>query len=144
MPSHLPRETHMKKLLHRLPLACCFLSIALPGPAVSGSDTKPARKLRVVVLGAHPDDPESGCGGLIARLTKDGHEVTCGYLTCFRGDRRIGKEPEADVRRREAAAACEVLGAKAHFFDYAHEKLVAEAETLDAVADWLKKVDPDV
>jgi len=100
--------------------------------------------LRVVVLGAHPDDPESGCGGLIARLTKDGHEVTCGYLTCFRGDRKIGKEPEADVRRREAAAACEVLGAKAHFFDYAHEKLVADAETLAAVAAWLKKVDPDV
>ena len=135
---------HMNKLLRRLLLGCCVLSIAMPGPAVSGSDTKPARKLRVVVLGAHPDDPESGCGGLIARLTKDGHEVTCGYLTCFRGDRKIGKEPEADVRRREAAAACEVLGAKAHFFDYAHEKLVADAETLAAVAAWLKKVDPDV
>src|SRR5262245_46100304 len=104
----------MKKLLRRLLLGCCFLSVALPGPVVSGSDTKPERKLRVVVLGAHPDDPESGCGGLIARLTKDGHEVTCGYLTCFRGDRKIGNEREADVRRREAAAACEVLGAKAH------------------------------
>jgi LmbE family N-acetylglucosaminyl deacetylase len=135
---------HMKKLLRRLLLACCFLAIALPGPANSGSDTKPARKLRVVVLGAHPDDPESGCGGLIARLTKDGHEVTCGYMTCFRGDRKIGKEPEAKVRRREATTACEILGAKAHFFDYAHEKLVADAETLEAVAAWLKKVDPDV
>jgi LmbE family N-acetylglucosaminyl deacetylase len=134
----------VKKLLRRLLLVCCLLAIALPGPANSGSDTKPARKLRVVVLGAHPDDPESGCGGLIALLTKDGHEVTCGYATCFRGERKIGKEPEATVRRREATAACQILGAKAHLFDYAHEKLVADAETINAVAAWLKNVNPDI
>jgi LmbE family N-acetylglucosaminyl deacetylase len=134
----------VKKLLRRLLLVCCLLAIALPGPANSGSDSKPARKLRVVVFGAHPDDPESGCGGLIALLTKDGHEVICGYATCFRGERKIGKEPEATVRRREATAACQILGAKAHFFDYAHEKLVADAETIDAVAAWLKKANPDI
>ena len=98
----------------------------------------------MVVLGAHPDDPESGCGGLIALLSKGGHEETCGYMTCFRGERKIGKEPEAKVRRREAPNACQVFGAKAHFFDYAHEKLVADADTLDAVAAWLKRVKPDV
>jgi LmbE family N-acetylglucosaminyl deacetylase len=134
----------MKKLLRPLLLACCLLAIALSGPANSGSDTKPARKLRVVVLGAHLDDPESGCGGLIGLLTKEGHEVICGYTTCYRGERKIGKELEAQVRRREATAACQILGAKAHFFDYAHEKLVADAETLDAVAAWLKKVNPDI
>src|SRR5262249_27512071 len=84
-----------------------------------------------------PDDPESGCGGLIARLTQAGHEVVVGYLTCYRGDRMIGQEPEAQVRRREARAACEVLGARHHFFDYAHEKLVADAATVEAVAAWL-------
>jgi LmbE family N-acetylglucosaminyl deacetylase len=96
------------------------------------------------VLGAHPDDPESGCGGLIALLTKDGHEVICGYMTSFRGERKIGQEPEAQVRRREATAACQTLGAKAHFFDYAHEKLVADSETIESVAAWLKKVNPDI
>jgi LmbE family N-acetylglucosaminyl deacetylase len=125
-------------------LACCFLAVALPGPIKSDPGQEPTRKLRVVVLGAHPDDPESGCGGLVALLTKAGHEVICGYMTCFRGDRKIGTEPEAQVRRREATAACEILGAKAHFFDYAHEKLAADAETLDAVAAWLKKVNPDI
>jgi hypothetical protein len=75
------------------------------------------KKLRVVVFGAHPDDPESGCGGLIALLTEAGHEVIVAYATCFRGDRKIGGQPEGLVRRREATAACEILGARPHFFD---------------------------
>ena len=104
----------------------------------------PPRKLRVVVFGAHPDDPESGCGGLIALLTQAGHEVIVAYATCFRGDRKIGDQPEVVVRRREATAACQVLGAKPHFFDYAHEKLMADDATLDEVSAWLKKVQPDI
>jgi N-acetylglucosamine malate deacetylase 1 len=109
-----------------------------------GVKSGPQKRLRVVVLGAHPDDPESGCGGLIAMLTRAGHEVVVGYTTCYRGDRKIGNEPEAQVRRREAAAACRILGAKPHFFDYAHEKLFADAATLETVSAWLKTVHPDV
>jgi LmbE family N-acetylglucosaminyl deacetylase len=101
-------------------------------------------KLRVVVFGAHPDDPESGCGGLIAQLTKSGHEVLVAYATCYRGQRKIGTEPEAVVRRREATAACQVLGAQPHFFDYAHEKLAADEATLETVSGWLRQVQPDI
>jgi LmbE family N-acetylglucosaminyl deacetylase len=126
-------------------IAPLLLAPAFPLPA-DRDDPKPAekKKLRVVVFGAHPDDPESGCGGLMALLQKDGHEVIAGYATCFRGDRKIDKEPEADVRRREATAACKILGATPHFFDYAHEKLIADEATLEAVSAWLKKVRPDV
>jgi N-acetylglucosamine malate deacetylase 1 len=122
-----------------------LLAAAFPGQAEK-EPTRPAeaKKLRVAVVGAHPDDPESGCGGLIALLSRDGHEVVAGYLTCFRGDRKVGNEPEATVRRREASAACQVLGAKPHFFDYAHEKLVADTATVEAVAAWLQQVQPDV
>jgi N-acetylglucosamine malate deacetylase 1 len=100
--------------------------------------------LKVVVFGGHPDDPESGCGGLIGTLTAAGHKVHVGYATCFRGDRKINGQPEADVRQHEAAEACRILGARPHFFPYAHEKLVADQATLDAVSDWLKEVQPDV
>ena len=41
----------------------------------------PARKLKIVVAGAHPDDPELGAGGTIARYADLGHEVVCLYLT---------------------------------------------------------------
>lgn len=91
-----------------------------------------------------PTIPKADAGGLIAQLTKTGHEVIVAYATCFRGDRKFFNEPEGTVRRREATAACKVLGATPHFFDYAHEKLTADAATLEAVAGWLKQVQPDI
>jgi LmbE family N-acetylglucosaminyl deacetylase len=129
----------MQALLRPLLSVGLLLGAALPGWADSDPE-----KLRVVIFGAHPDDPESGCGGLIAHLTKAGHEVHVAYTTSFRGGRKVGNEPEADVRRREATAACQLLGAKPHFFDYAHEKLVADQATLDAVDAWLRQVRPNV
>jgi LmbE family N-acetylglucosaminyl deacetylase len=97
-----------------------------------------------VVFGGHPDDPESGAGGLIATLTKQGHEVICAYGTTFRGGRKFFGRPEAEVRQAESTAACKVLGAKPKFFPYAHEKLVADEATLKDVATWLDEVKPDI
>jgi len=37
--------------------------------------------LSVICVGGHPDDPESGCGGTLARYTAAGHRVTIIYLT---------------------------------------------------------------
>jgi LmbE family N-acetylglucosaminyl deacetylase len=104
----------------------------------------PSKKLKIVIFGGHPDDPESGAGGLIAALTQQGHEVICAYGTTFRGDRRFFGRPEGEVRREEATAACEVLGAKPKFFPYAHEKLVADEATLKEFSSWLAQVKPDI
>jgi LmbE family N-acetylglucosaminyl deacetylase len=132
----------------KVPLLALLVLFGLFAPADTTQAAEKVKlapkKLRVAVVGAHPDDPESGCGGLIALLSKDGHEVHVGYLTCYRGDRKIGKESEARVRRREAAVACHILGAKPHFFDYAHERLFADAATLQAVSAWLGEMQPDV
>jgi N-acetylglucosamine malate deacetylase 1 len=123
-----------------------FLALAtlsMPLAASCGPDP-PAGKLKVIVFGGHPDDPESGAGGLVAMLTRQGHEVILAYVTAFRGDRRFFDRPEADVRREEATAACKLLGATPKFFPYAHEKLVADEPTLKAVSAWLNEVKPDI
>jgi LmbE family N-acetylglucosaminyl deacetylase len=112
-----------------------------PGPAFSRPQE---RKLRVVVFTAHPDDPMWGAAGLMALLARGGHEVISAYGTCFRGDRKIGGEPEAVVRRREAAASCKAVGATPRFFDFSHETFVADAGTLKAVSSWLEEVKPDI
>jgi LmbE family N-acetylglucosaminyl deacetylase len=114
----------------------------LTAPGRAGDE--PAKRLKVVVFGGHPDDPESGAGGLIAVLARQGHEVILAYGTTFRGDRRFFDRPEAEVRRAEATAACKVLGASPKFFPYAHEKLVADEATLKEVSAWLDEVKPDI
>ncbi len=125
---------------HRLILLLAVLSLELPCRA----GDEPGQTLRVVVFGGHPDDPESGAGGLIATLTRQGHEVILAYGTAFRGDRRFFDRPEDEVRREEAAAACTVLGASPKVFPYAHESLAADEATLRAVSSWLDEVGPDI
>src|ERR1700728_293089 len=48
--------------------------------ALQAAAAPPDRKLKVIVTGGHPGDPEYGCGGTIARYTDQGHEVVLLYL----------------------------------------------------------------
>src|SRR5205823_1729934 len=76
-----------------------------------------AARLSIVCVGGHPDDPESGCGGTLARYAAAGHAVTIVYLT--RGERGIeGKSlaEAARIRTAESEAACRILGATPRFF----------------------------
>src|SRR3954447_12580903 len=99
---------------------CGLLSAAVPRFAPSDAIREHViardRKLKVVVVGAHPDDPESSCGGTMARYADLGHEVVAVYLT--RGEAGIkGKTAEeaAAIRTAEAQRACSILKASAVF-----------------------------
>src|SRR5215475_13350209 len=75
-------------------------------PSAQAEPTAATKRLKVVCVGGHPDDPESGCGGTLARLTAAGHSVSIVYLT--RGESGIkGKSHEAaaQIRSKEAEAA---------------------------------------
>jgi hypothetical protein len=54
--------------------------LSIPDLLLAQPGEKAARK-KVVCVGGHPDDPESGCGGTLAKLAAAGHEVTIIYLT---------------------------------------------------------------
>jgi LmbE family N-acetylglucosaminyl deacetylase len=92
---------------------------AIATPLASGLVQKPpiaSPKLNVVCVGAHPDDPETGCGATLARYSARGHNVTIIYLT--RGEAGIeGKThtEAARIRTEEALKACRVLEAKPVF-----------------------------
>ena len=73
-------------------------------------------KRKVVCVGGHPDDPESGCGGTLAKLNKEGHATTIIYLTTGEaGIEGKGHNEAAKIRRQEAINACNLLGAKPVF-----------------------------
>src|SRR5437868_751076 len=117
-------------------------SVSIAAPAILAANNLPlatnatnvSGKLKVVCVGGHPDDPESGCGGSLLRYAEAGHSVTIVYLT--RGERGIrdkGLDEAAKIRTAECEAACKIIGAKPLFFgqiDGATEISKAHVETM--------------
>src|SRR5207245_63358 len=104
-----------------------------------------SRPLRIVCVGAHPDDPESGCGGTLARYASAGHVVTVIYLT--RGEAGIpGKSHEeaAAIRSAEAEAACKILGAKPIFAGQIDGATEVSHKAAEALGNLLGEEKPDV
>ncbi len=70
---------------------------------------------RVLVVMAHPDDAEFGCGGTIAKWAAAGKEIN--YLLCTSGDKG-SSDPDmlpvklAQLRRQEQLNAAHALGAR--------------------------------
>jgi len=112
----------MTKISRRELLASSAIAIAASRTGLTAvgvgteNESTANRKLKIVVAGGHPDDPESGCGGTIALHTSLGHDVTILYLT--RGEAGIdGKthEEAASIRTAESEKACSILGARPVF-----------------------------
>lgn len=106
-----------RELAARSAAAAAAVAGIHPALAAAGGQVSPPRGvLSVVCVGAHPDDPESGCGGTLARYAERGHRVTIIYLT--RGEAGIaGKSHQqaAAIRTAEAEQACQLLGARPVF-----------------------------
>jgi N-acetylglucosamine malate deacetylase 1 len=69
--------------------------------------------MRVLAVGAHPDDLEILCGGTLARYVAEGHDVVMCHAT--KGDRgsfEYTSDEVARIRDAEAARAAEIAGAE--------------------------------
>jgi LmbE family N-acetylglucosaminyl deacetylase len=137
----------MKSLTRRGLLGqAATLAGALAAGAPAGKAAWPTPgQLRVVVAGAHPDDPETGCGGTIARLSDIGHEVVILYLT--RGERGIkGKtyEEAGRIRTAEAQKACEILKARPVFAGQVNGKVEVNYARYDEFLKLVQNEQPDV
>jgi len=121
------------------------LAAVAPLPLASTPAESAAANLKVVCVGAHPDDPESGCGGTLARYAALGHAVTIVYLT--RGERGIdGKslDEAARIRTAECEAACRIIGAKPAFFGQIDGATEVTRAQVDAMQRLLAAQSPDV
>jgi LmbE family N-acetylglucosaminyl deacetylase len=97
----------------------------------------PAKKYRIVVTGGHPGDPEYGCGGTIARLTAQGHDVTLLYLNDG------AWETSAPVRIAEAKKACEILKARAVYANQTNGHAIVDNDHYQAFQKILDAENPD-
>lgn len=68
---------------------------------------------KALVIGAHPDDPETICGGTMLVLKNQGCEVVSVYLTSGEAGIKGKTDKEsAEIRTKEYEAACKVMGVR--------------------------------
>jgi LmbE family N-acetylglucosaminyl deacetylase len=119
---------------------------ALPGVAAeSRAEESAVRPLKIVCVGGHPDDPESGCGGTLVRYAAAGHKITIIYLT--RGERGIaGKSNDeaASIRTAESEAACQIIGAKAVFAGQIDGSTEMTRSRIEELSKLLSAETPDI
>lgn len=105
---------------------------------------------KILVILAHPDDPEFFCGATLARWAQAGHEITYYLFTCGdkgRNDDNLDIEDNelCALRHVEQRAAAAVLGIKAvHFLDKDDGYLVPDLDLRREAVRMIRQFRPDI
>lgn len=104
--------------------------------------------MNILVILAHPDDPEFFMGGTIAMWNKLGHKIS--YLLLTKGERGISEQyPETEqlkgVREIEQRNAADVLGVGVvDFLDYPDGMLEVNLDNRRQLVAEIRKRQPDI
>lgn len=105
----------------------------------------------ILVILAHPDDPEFFCGATLAKWARAGHHITYQLLTC--GDKGFNDSTVPDmtpdalcaIRQEEQQAAAKVIGAQAvHLMGQPDGYLVPDLNLRREIVRAIRKFRPDV
>lgn len=103
---------------------------------------------KILVILAHPDDPEFFCGAMIARWCEMGHEVRYCLLTKGqKGTQDISMDPEklAEIRVNEQKNAANALGVKSvEFLDYIDGEVFPDLEMRKKIVRVIRKWKPSI
>lgn len=104
-----------------------------------------SKPLRVLIFGAHPDDPDFMAGGVAALYAKRGDVVKMVSLTNGdAGHHEMGGAPLAWRRRQEAAAAGQRLGVEYVTLDIHDANLLPTLENREQVIVATRQFQPDL
>ncbi len=105
-------------------------------------------KQKILVILAHPDDPEFFCGGTLSIWAHEGHDIV--YCLLTKGDKGINEDFKGvkdikQLRIEEQQNAAEVIGAhQITFLDNEDGYLVPSLELRKEVARVIRKEKPDI
>lgn len=95
-------------------------------------------RLNVLAIGAHPDDIEIGCGGVLAKHKQDDDNVTILTLS----DGQVGGE--TSLRRSESEKAADKLNAQLLWGNLRDTQISDGRETISAIESAINQVKPNV
>ena len=105
----------------------------------------------ILVILAHPDDPEFFCGATLAKWARDGHHITYQLITCgdkgFNEFTPVGMTTDAlcAIRHKEQQAAASVIGVEeVHFMDTADGYLVPDLTLRRDIVRVIRQFKPDI
>ena len=92
--------------------------------------------MKILAVGAHPDDVEIGCGGLLAMegISKDILHLSNGETS---------KYADGKTRREEAEAAAHVLKVRVHFFEIPGRGITVENRVCLRLVGLIREIRPD-
>jgi LmbE family N-acetylglucosaminyl deacetylase len=104
-------------------------------------------KQRILVILAHPDDPEFFCGGTLARWAIEGHEIH--YVLLTKGEKGDNSDAQPDeltiIRQQEQKKAADIIGVKTiRFLEHADGTLVPSMELRKEMARIIRQERPDI
>ena len=103
---------------------------------------------KILVILAHPDDPEFFCGATLARWAKAGHEIHYFLLTCGDkgfNDSQASSDQICNTRHAEQEAAAAIIGVRSvRFLDLEDGFLVPSIELRREVVRAIRLIKPDI
>lgn len=94
--------------------------------------------MKILALGAHPDDIEYGCGGTFLKFARKGMDIY--FMVLTKGE--FGGDPE--TREKEQEEAMKLLGVKKIFWGgYTDTELPSERIVITKIDEVIEEVKPD-
>lgn len=132
----------MKRIITVIALASALLLAAVPS---SAQEITSGKYHKALIVGAHPDDPESMCGGTMLALKAIGCEVVCVYFTQGEGGIPGKSEEEArNIRHQEALNSCSFLGIRPVFLSNIDGRSELNAGVYDEMKALIDAEKPDL
>jgi len=104
-----------------------------------------AASTRILAIHAHPDDVEFQCAGTLARLKRAGCAITIATMTAGDcGSAELSPGEISRVRRAEARAAADLLGADYMCLEFQDLAIVHDNDGRRRVTEAVRRAHPDI
>jgi LmbE family N-acetylglucosaminyl deacetylase len=94
--------------------------------------------MRIIAVGAHPDDVEFGCFGTLSYYFSMGNEIFIVLLSSGELSEKV------EIRERESKKSADLINAEINFFRFPDANIEVNNKTIDIFRNYINKIKPDI